>query len=196
MKMKLIAATIATTVAFSTTALAGVNIVDGDTITIGGQTIRIIEIDSPESYQPRCEAEEALARKATERLRQLLDTGKVTFRPAGKDRYGRTLAKVYAGKINVGAALIREGYALPYQPGANAKLKRLQAWCGPTATLDDYSSAKKPMQFAQSQDGQQQQNVSYKNCAAARAAGAAPIHYGEPGYRPKLDRDRDGVACE
>jgi len=36
----------------------------------------------------------------------------------------------------------------------------------------------------------------YRNCAAARAAGAAPIYRGEPGYRPPLDRDGDGVACE
>jgi hypothetical protein len=28
------------------------------------------------------------------------------------------------------------------------------------------------------------------------AAGAAPIHRGEPGYSSKLDRDGDGVACE
>lgn len=37
---------------------------------------------------------------------------------------------------------------------------------------------------------------SYANCAAARAAGAAPIRRGEPGYGPHLDRDGDGVACE
>ncbi|TDV56623.1 excalibur calcium-binding domain-containing protein [Actinophytocola oryzae] len=36
----------------------------------------------------------------------------------------------------------------------------------------------------------------YANCAAARAAGAAPLHAGEPGYRAGLDRDGDGVACE
>ncbi|CAN7549297.1 excalibur calcium-binding domain-containing protein [Pararhizobium sp. LjRoot238] len=36
----------------------------------------------------------------------------------------------------------------------------------------------------------------FPNCAAARAAGAAPIYAGEPGYRRKLDRDGDGVACE
>ncbi|WUD62700.1 excalibur calcium-binding domain-containing protein [Nocardia sp. NBC_00511] len=39
-------------------------------------------------------------------------------------------------------------------------------------------------------------DVYYKNCAAARAAGAAPILRGEPGYRPALDRDNDGIACE
>ncbi|MCU1647072.1 MAG: hypothetical protein JWN03_7347 [Nocardia sp.] len=39
-------------------------------------------------------------------------------------------------------------------------------------------------------------NVYYKNCSEARAAGAAPILRGEPGYRSALDRDNDGVACE
>jgi hypothetical protein len=38
--------------------------------------------------------------------------------------------------------------------------------------------------------------VSYANCAAVRAAGAAPLHRGEAGYSSKLDRDGDGVACE
>jgi hypothetical protein len=36
----------------------------------------------------------------------------------------------------------------------------------------------------------------YGSCAEARAAGAAPLHVGEPGYRSGLDRDDDGVACE
>lgn len=48
----------------------------------------------------------------------------------------------------------------------------------------------------QVQEEPQQTSVYYKNCTAARAAGAAPIYKGEPGYRPALDRDRDGVACE
>jgi hypothetical protein len=39
-------------------------------------------------------------------------------------------------------------------------------------------------------------SVYYVNCTAARAAGAAPIHRGQPGYRSALDRDGDGIACE
>ena len=42
----------------------------------------------------------------------------------------------------------------------------------------------------------QQGGIYYPNCDAARAAGAAPIRRGEPGYRPALDRDNDGIACE
>ena len=36
----------------------------------------------------------------------------------------------------------------------------------------------------------------YKNCAAAREAGAAPLHRGDPGYSTNPDRDGDGIACE
>ena len=37
---------------------------------------------------------------------------------------------------------------------------------------------------------------AYRNCAEARAAGAAPIRRGDPGYGPHLDRDNDGIGCE
>ena len=36
----------------------------------------------------------------------------------------------------------------------------------------------------------------YGNCSAARAAGAAPVRAGDPGYGRHLDRDGDGVGCE
>lgn len=36
----------------------------------------------------------------------------------------------------------------------------------------------------------------FENCTAARAAGAAPVRRGEPGYGPHLDRDDDGIGCE
>ncbi|MGY1496062.1 excalibur calcium-binding domain-containing protein [Streptomyces sp. QTS52] len=39
-------------------------------------------------------------------------------------------------------------------------------------------------------------DVYYQNCTAARAAGAAPVHVGDPGYGRHLDRDGDGVGCE
>lgn len=38
--------------------------------------------------------------------------------------------------------------------------------------------------------------VYYANCSAVRAAGAAPIRVGQPGYARHLDRDGDGIACE
>ena len=37
---------------------------------------------------------------------------------------------------------------------------------------------------------------AFRNCAAARAAGAAPVRRGDRGYGRHLDRDGDGVGCE
>lgn len=39
-------------------------------------------------------------------------------------------------------------------------------------------------------------DVYYANCSEARAAGAAPVRRGEPGYASHLDRDNDGVGCD
>ncbi|MFD5809467.1 MULTISPECIES: DUF1524 domain-containing protein [Rhodococcus] len=38
--------------------------------------------------------------------------------------------------------------------------------------------------------------ATYRNCAEARTAGAAPLYAGQPGYSEEMDGDRDGVACE
>ncbi len=40
------------------------------------------------------------------------------------------------------------------------------------------------------------QTAPYPDCAAARAAGVAPLHRGDPGWSDGIDGDGDGVACE
>ena len=41
-----------------------------------------------------------------------------------------------------------------------------------------------------------EQSVHYSGCNDVRAAGKAPLRAGEPGYRPEMDGDGDGIACE
>jgi hypothetical protein len=41
-----------------------------------------------------------------------------------------------------------------------------------------------------------EQTEYYASCDDARAAGKAPLYAGQPGYRPEMDGDGDGVACE
>lgn len=36
----------------------------------------------------------------------------------------------------------------------------------------------------------------FANCTAARAAGAAPVYAGTPGYGKHLDKDGDGIGCD
>jgi len=51
--------------------------------------------------------------------------------------------------------------------------------------------------LAEEQDQQKEAtNVYFKNCSAAKAAGAAPVYAGEPGYGKHLDRDGDGIGCD
>jgi hypothetical protein len=45
-------------------------------------------------------------------------------------------------------------------------------------------------------DDKPKASVYYRNCAAARAAGAAPVRRNDPGYGRHLDQDNDGIGCE
>ncbi|WP_244194645.1 excalibur calcium-binding domain-containing protein [Amycolatopsis echigonensis] len=64
----------------------------------------------------------------------------------------------------------------------------------PPAPRTSEQAAPPPVEDAP--EPEQPSGVYYKNCAAAKAAGVTPLHRGDPGYRPALDRDGDGVACE
>ena len=65
-----------------------------------------------------------------------------------------------------------------------------------TTTVTAPPTAEKPLGLVAQPTQAPQEEAYYKNCDAARAAGAAPIRKGEPGYRSALDRDGDGVACD
>lgn len=121
----------------SSASAANVVIIDGDTIAVGKERIRILSIDTPETFRSRCENELVLGLRAKERLRDLIGGGDIRIERHGQDRYHRTLAYVFAGDVNVGETLIDEGFALPYRPGGEAKLERLKVWCGSNATLEE-----------------------------------------------------------
>jgi hypothetical protein len=77
---------------------------------------------------------------------------------------------------------------VPIEPGAN----------GPVAVRGSASPNPIPAPSAATRPSGPPagSDVYYANCTAVRAAGRAPLHRGQPGYRPALDRDGDGVACE
>lgn len=103
----------------------GVNcVVDGDTIWLGGEKIRVADIDAPETHDARCASEQALGDQATRRLRQLLGGGAVTLRRIDRDRdqYGRKLRIVLVDGRSVGEALVDEGLARRYAGGR-------RPWC-------------------------------------------------------------------
>lgn len=59
-----------------------------------------------------------------------------------------------------------------------------------------YASAQGLAPLQAGSQGSTRSAGAFANCAAARAAGAAPVRIGEPGYGAHLDRDGDGIGCE
>lgn len=92
-------------------------VVDGDTVWIEGEKIRLLDIDAPE-MEGRCPAERALARRARDRLVVLLRAREVTIARDGVDKYGRTLARLG----DTGEQLVREGLARRWGDR--------RGWCG------------------------------------------------------------------
>ena len=89
-----------------------------------------MNIDAPETRDYACERELVMGLKAKERLAALLRAGSIMVARSGEDRYGRTLARVFAGTSDVGQVLVRERLALPWQDGPAAKDARKRHWCG------------------------------------------------------------------
>ena len=63
------------------------------------------------------------------------------------------------------------------------------------AAQEEPAQPEAPAQEPQSEP-EEQADAYYANCTEAKAAGAAPMYRGSPGYRADLDRDDDGIACD
>ncbi len=85
-------------------------IVDGDTFVISGEKFRIEGIDTPEIHG-KCLFEEIVAEQAKVRLTKLLSRRAVHVMRTGKDKYGRTLARVEVDHKDIGDVLMKEGLA-------------------------------------------------------------------------------------
>lgn len=85
-------------------------IVDGDTLWLNGENIRLEGFDTPEPMTAICggEREKALAALANVRLRELLNANRWTMERSGTDRHGRTLATIRIGSRDVGEWLVEE----------------------------------------------------------------------------------------
>ena len=92
-------------------------VVDGDTFWLDGTKIRIADINTPEVSSPQCSQEAVLGRRATERLRELLNAGPFALVQDGRDedRYGRKLRVAMRDGQSLGGQLVAEGLAHEWQ---------------------------------------------------------------------------------
>ena len=91
---------------------------DGDTCTTtNGEKIRLACIDTPELKGKR--ADPIPAEKARDFLNNLLINEEVSIRRITKDRYGRTVAELFNGNINIQKLLVDKGYGQIYKKYSN-----------------------------------------------------------------------------
>ncbi len=100
-------------------------VIDGDTIKIKNNKIRLAGIDAPEINQS-CEKiflsiqflsfkkKYPCGKIATKKLKKLLKNNVILCKIENLDRYKRKLATCYKNKLNINSWLVRNGHALAY----------------------------------------------------------------------------------
>ena len=115
-------------------------IIDGDTIQVAGQRIRLYGIDAPEINQ-LCQRKGVpwpCGIEAARTLKERIAGSAVSCTENDRDRYGRIVAVCKANSMDINAAMVLSGMALAYRKysnvyighGASAKLARRGLWSG------------------------------------------------------------------
>jgi hypothetical protein len=99
----------------------------------------------------------------------------------------RTTTPSYPGQYPYGGQLTTPAWMAPTSATANPN---------PEPNAEPRPQPQPNPEPEPEQERDEPTDVYYRNCDEARAAGAAPIYAGEPGYRGALDRNKNGVACE
>lgn len=93
---------------------SALTVVDGGTLRVNGEPIRLLAIEAPDIIN-RCRKRKACpqdnSRQSRESLKRAL-RDPITIVPVARDAYGRTIAIVYAGGLNMSCEQVRKGMAV------------------------------------------------------------------------------------
>jgi len=100
-------------------------VIDGDTLYVAGEKVRVADIDTPEISEPKCASEKALGERATARFIELVNAGPFEMRAwegRDEDQYGRKLRVLVRDSRSLGDILVEEGLARSWSG-------RREPWC-------------------------------------------------------------------
>lgn len=103
-------------------------VIDGDTLEIRGQSIRLFAVDTPELGQPWWDdggQHQDAGHLAREALEQLVKGKRLSIRVLREGKYRRSIAIVRVDGRDVGRALVKKGFGFA-APGSN-RYRRAQA---------------------------------------------------------------------
>lgn len=114
-------------------------VVDGDSLEIGAERIRLMGIDAPEYLQTCKDAQNKshpCGKEATDYLKTLIGKNQVTCKIHHKDKYQRNLCTCYIGIKDINAEMVKSGNAVVYmesiyhQEQIEAKRNKRGIWNG------------------------------------------------------------------
>jgi micrococcal nuclease len=102
-----------------------IRVIDGDSLAVGAEKVRIMGVDTAELHHARCAREYALAMRAKEAAEALVAGGGVVIVRSGRrDRYGRVLADVSVRGVPWLEAMRGAGATVREYAGG-----RREGWC-------------------------------------------------------------------
>jgi endonuclease YncB( thermonuclease family) len=127
--------------------------VDGDSLRVAGVSIRLEGVDAPE-LQQLCEAAGGQSYPcgdgARRELARVVNGTTVVCRIVGEDKYRRSLARCEADGEDIGASLVRKGYAVAYgktyaREEMQAKRERAGLWGGRFRMPEEWRREHRPL---------------------------------------------------
>ena len=139
-------------------------VIDGDTLAIGGDRVRLFGIDAPERSQP-CHDGGDCGAEATAYLVSLIGNRPVRCAQEDIDQYGRVVATCFVGSTDLNRAMVRAGHAVPY-------LAFSRRYAGDTVATPRFVA---PAAYRRAGRNQRRATVSATETLAAPAPGACAI---------------------
>jgi len=137
-------------------------IIDGDSFEIGSTGVRLFGVDAPEGRQSctRDGRDWACGNEAARKLRSLIGDRAVTCTRRDVDNYGRIVAVCRSGAADLGAEMVRSGFATAYRRYSSdyvdeedqARAARRGIWAGEFTRPEDYRRADRRETSAQRRD--------------------------------------------
>jgi endonuclease YncB( thermonuclease family) len=116
MKLKVTISFLLVTLVFSDALAGSIVVTDGDGLRLNGERIRLWGIDAPELGQScaRGGTDYPCGEEARDMLGALVMGGRVTCEKVNTDRYRRTVARCHVNGRDLGAEMVRQGWAVDY----------------------------------------------------------------------------------